>query len=148
MSISIAGFSFPSSFQLIIKTLAALNMIGLRECLFRIEGGEFFVVLSNALPPEPMDFGELGLASQVEECFWPFTRDRIYVLQRRNLRWLEEEAARLRQELVSTQVALSATLEREARGARLIAAMYGSKSWKLDSPTPRPRQNPKRRHKA
>jgi SAM-dependent methyltransferase len=57
----------PSSFRLIINTLAAFGMTGLRELDFRDAGGEFYAVLSTRAPPQALDLGALALAAQTEE---------------------------------------------------------------------------------
>jgi hypothetical protein len=57
----------PSSFRLIINTLAAFGMTGLRELEFRNEGGEFYTVLSVRAPPQALDLGGLALSAQAEE---------------------------------------------------------------------------------
>ena len=53
----------PSSFRLIINTLAAFGMTELREFDFRDADGEFYAVLSTRAPPQPLDLGALALVS-------------------------------------------------------------------------------------
>ena len=57
----------PSSFRLIVSTLGACGMTGLRELHFRIGAGEFYAALSTHGAPEPLDLGALALAAQKEE---------------------------------------------------------------------------------
>ncbi len=57
----------PSSFHLIISTLAAFNMTGLRGLDFRDAGGEFYAVLSARATPQALDLGALALSAQAEE---------------------------------------------------------------------------------
>jgi hypothetical protein len=57
----------PSSFRLIINSLAAFGMTGLRELDFRSPGGEFSAVLSTRGPSQALDLGALALAAQAEE---------------------------------------------------------------------------------
>jgi Methyltransferase domain len=57
----------PSSFRLIISTLGACGMTGLRELNFQIGAGEFYAVLSTYGAPKPLDLGALALAAQKEE---------------------------------------------------------------------------------
>ena len=57
----------PSSFRLIINSLAAFGMTGLRELSFRDAGGEFYAVLSTRAPAQALDLGALALSAQAEE---------------------------------------------------------------------------------
>jgi SAM-dependent methyltransferase len=57
----------PSSFRLIINSLAAFDITGLRELDFRDAGGEFYAVLSTRAPPQALDLGALALSAQAEE---------------------------------------------------------------------------------
>ncbi len=123
----------PSSFQLIIRTLAACGMTGLRELSFRAEEGEFFAVLSASAPlGQPLDFGGLTLAAQAEEREVPHASpctpegpDRLPA---------EAQLAKLRQDLSLAQAALSAALEREANAARRISVLTRSTSWQITAP--------------
>jgi SAM-dependent methyltransferase len=57
----------PSSFRLVIDTLAAFGMTGLRELDFRDAGSEFYAVLSTGAPPRALDLGALALSTLAEE---------------------------------------------------------------------------------
>jgi predicted SAM-dependent methyltransferase len=122
----------PSSFRLVIKTLAACGMIGLRELSFQVGQGEFYAVLSTEALPAALDLGALALAAQAEEHeAYPgpshaSTHALLFVSQMEN--------ARLRRDLASAQAALSAAVERASAEAQRVSAITASTSWQLTAP--------------
>jgi SAM-dependent methyltransferase len=122
----------PSSFRLVIKTLAAGGMTGLRELSFQVGQGEFYAVLSTEAAPEALDLGALALAAQAEEhgAYRPpsdtSNHGLLFVSQMEN--------ARLRRDLASAQAALCAAVEHASAEAQRISAITASTSWQLTAP--------------
>ncbi|MFC3124936.1 class I SAM-dependent methyltransferase [Pseudoroseomonas globiformis] len=121
----------PSSFRLIIATLAELGQTGLREAAFRAMGGEFFAVLSREGRNCQADLGTLAQAAREEEAEAVLAAGASTV-PLGDLATADHETLRRRLAALEHELAARSATEAELR-ARL-AAMEGARLWRATAP--------------